>query len=170
MRLIIISGTCGAGKSTVKDQLEARLDPRRFACIDTDEVGLNWWDYAGTGHEERFTDDCLKEAVRRAEGRDLIFCSCANPQDYIGKHTIPEEVVSTVFVVLCPPDEVIRQRLNDRPAERGFTTEEAIRPHIEYNQWFRKNRGKFPLFIDNSAMTEDETADRIRAFIEGLPE
>lgn len=62
-------------------------------------------------------------------------------------------------------DEVIHQRLQARPAERGFTTEEAIRPHIEYNQWFRKNRGKFPLFIDNSTMTEEETADKVAAFV-----
>lgn len=165
MRLIIITGTCGAGKSTIKDHLAKRLDSSQFVCIDTDEVGINWWDYAGTDHEEHFSDDCLAEAVRRANGHDLVFVSCINPQDYIGRHTIPAEIESTVFIVLCPADEVIHQRLQARPAERGFTTEEAIRPHIEYNQWFRKNRGKFPLFIDNSTMTEEETADKVAAFV-----
>lgn len=101
-------------------------------------------------------------------GRDLIFVSCINPQDYIGRHTVPAEVSSTVFVVLCPDDGVIRRRLQDRPPERGFTTEEAIRPHVEYNGWFRRNRSKFPLFIDNSELTEEETADRILDFIAKL--
>ena len=168
MRLIIITGTCGAGKSTVKDHLAKRLDPDKFVCIDTDEVGINWWDYAGTDHEEHFSDDCLVEAVRLANGHDLVFVSCINPQDYIGRHTIPAEIESTVFIVLCPTDEVIYQRLQARPAERGFTTEEAIRPHIEYNQWFRKNRGKYPLFIDNSEQTEEQTATKVAEFIEGL--
>ncbi|MDO5435086.1 MAG: hypothetical protein Q4G19_01810 [Clostridia bacterium] len=68
MKLMIITGTCGAGKSTVRDHLAQHLDPARYACIDTDEVGINWWDYAGTDHEERFSDDCLAEAVRRAGG------------------------------------------------------------------------------------------------------
>ena len=63
---------------------------------------------------------------------------------------------------------MIYQRLQARPAERGFTTEEAIRPHIEYNQWFRKNRGKFPLFIDNSEQTEEQTATKVAEFIEGF--
>ena len=73
MRLIIITGTCGAGKSTVRDHLAKRLDPDKFVCIDTDEVGINWWDYAGTDHEEHFSDDCLVEAVRLANGHPHKF-------------------------------------------------------------------------------------------------
>ena len=53
MRVFIITGTCGAGKSTMKDQLAAMLDPERYACVDSDETGLNWWDYAGTDHESQ---------------------------------------------------------------------------------------------------------------------
>lgn len=40
---------------------------------------------------------------------------CLNPQDYIGKHTIPENIESTYFIVLCPTDEKIEQRLRARP-------------------------------------------------------
>lgn len=169
MRLVVITGTCGAGKSTMKDELERRLDSRQYACIDTDEVGINWWDYAGTDHEEKFSDDCLKEAVRRADGRDLVFVGCLNPQDFIGRHTIPDQIESTYFIVLCPTDEKIEQRLRARPKERGFDSDEAIRPQIEYNQWFRKNKGKFPMFIDNSEMSVEETADKITAYIASLP-
>ena len=59
MKLIVITGTCGAGKSTMRDTLEKILDAEKYACIDTDEVGINWWDYAGTDHESKFSDDCL---------------------------------------------------------------------------------------------------------------
>ena len=168
MKLFVITGSCGAGKSTMRDALELSLDGDKFVCIDTDEVGLNWWDYAGTDREAKYSDDCLAEAVRRANGKNLVFSSCLNPQDYIGKHEIPEEVEATYFVVLCPADEEIEKRLWARPAERGFTSEEAIRPHVEYNRWFRKNRGKFPLFIDNTDMTADEVAARITGFINNL--
>ena len=41
MKLFIITGTCGAGKSTMKDKLAARLDPDRYSCVDSDETGLN---------------------------------------------------------------------------------------------------------------------------------
>lgn len=170
MKLVVITGTCGAGKSTIKDEMERRLDSRRYACIDTDEVGLNWWDYAGTDHEHRYSDDCLKEAVRRAKGRDLVFVGCLNPRDYIGEHTILDDIESTYFIVLCPSDEKIEQRLRARPIERGFDSDEAIRPQIEYNQWFRKNKGKVPLFIDNSDISVEETTERIISFITSLPQ
>ncbi len=169
MRLVVITGTCGAGKSTIKDEMEKRLDPCQYACADTDELGINWWDYAGTDYEHQFSEDCLKEAVRRAKGRDLVFVSCLNPQDYISRHTVPGDIESTYFIVLCPSDEKIEQRLRARPKERGFDSDEAIRPQIEYNQWFRKNRGKVPLFIDNSELSVEETAERIISFITNLP-
>ena len=68
MRLFVITGTCGSGKSTMRDVLPEFLDPERFACIDSDETGLNWWDYAGTDHPEKYAEDGLNIAVSRAAG------------------------------------------------------------------------------------------------------
>ena len=81
------------------------------------------------------------------------------------QNTVPESIDSTVFIVLLADDEIIRQRLRDRPAVRGFTSDEKIRPHIEYNQWFRRNRRKFPLVVDTSVETPERTAEQIAGFI-----
>jgi len=169
MKLYIITGTCGAGKSTIKDQLAAMLDPDRYACVDSDETGLNWWDYAGTGHESRYGADTLTEAFRKAGGRDLVFVTCMVPQDYMTKTTVPEELKATYCIALWAPDEVIERRLRARPQERGFTSDEAIRPHIEYNRWIGRNRGKYQLFINNEAQSEEETARIIAEYIKALP-
>ena len=83
MKLYIITGTCGAGKSTMKDRLAEMLDPDRYACIDSDETGLNWWDYAGTDRESQYGADTLTEAFRKAGGKDLVFVTCMVPQDYM---------------------------------------------------------------------------------------
>ena len=170
MRLFMISGACGSGKSTMKDALSEIMDSERYACIDCDETGFNWWDYAGTDHESKYHDDCIAEAVRRAAGRDLIFVSCTNPLDFIEKHVLPEEVDSTMYIILNPTDEAIWERLRSRPAERGFTSDEKILPHIGYNQWFRRNRGKFPLVIDNTNQSVEKTANIIASFIQRFPE
>lgn len=170
MRLFIITGTSGAGKSTMKDALEPLLDPERYVCIDSDETGLNWWDYAGTERASKYGEDSLRIAVQRAAGRDLVFVTCLTPQDYMTNTDISEEVRSTYFIALWASDETIGQRLRARPAERGFTSEEKIRPHIEYNQWIGRNRGKYQLFIDNEKQTTAETAGIIQRFITGLPE
>ncbi len=169
MRLFIITGTCGAGKSTMKDRLAEILDPERYACVDSDETGLNWWDYAGTDHESQYGADTLKEAFRRAGTKNLLFVTCMVPQDYMTKTTVPEELESTYHIALWAPDGVIEQRLRARPKERGFTTDEAIRPHIEYNQWIGRNRGKYQLFINNEGQSEEETAKIIKEYITTLP-
>ena len=170
MKLFIITGTCGAGKSTMKDELAARLDPGRYACVDSDETGLNWWDYAGTEREGQYGADTLTEAFRIADGRNLVFVTCMAPHDYITKAAVPEELTATFSIALWARNQIIDQRLRARPKERGFTTDEAIRPHIEYNQWIGKNRGKYQLFIDTENQTPDETAEMITAFITGLTE
>ncbi len=163
MKLYVITGACGSGKSTMKDALA--LDKAKYACVDADEVGLNWWDYKGTERESKYKDDTLAKAVEMAEGKDLVFVSCINPQDYIAKQEIPECVESTDFIVLCPSDEEIIRRLKERPAERGFTSDEIIEPHVGFNRWFRKNRGKFPMFIDNTELQATESAKLIERFI-----
>ena len=150
----------------MKDYLAERLPKERFACIDSDEVGLNWWDYSGTGKEARYGEDTLKAAVKKAGGKNLIFVSCLNPLDYFRDIEAPSEVEASFFIALCPADEEIDKRLKARPAERGFTSDEIIKPHIEYNKWFRKNRSKFQLFIDNTEKSEKDTADMIAAFVE----
>ena len=165
MKLFIITGTCGAGKSTMKDELAVRLDPARYACIDSDETGLNWWDYAGTEREGQYGADSLREAFRIAHGRNLVFVTCMAPHDYITKAAVPEELTATFSIALWARDEIIDRRLRARPAERGFTSDEAIRPHIEYNQWIGRNRGKYQLFIDTEDRTTDDTAEAIGTFI-----
>ena len=168
MKFFVITGTCGSGKSTAVKELEKIIDPKRFICLDTDGVGLNWSDYAGTDHEYKYSDDCLKEAVRLSDGKDIVFASCLNPEDYIGKHTTPPEIDSTYFIVLSAEDYLIEQRLKARPAVRGFTSDDAIRPHIEYNHWFRKNKGKFNLFIDTTETPIDSVAEKIVSFITSI--
>ncbi len=165
MLLFMITGACGAGKSTMKDELAARLDPARYACVDSDETGLNWWDYAGTEREGQYGADTLTEAFKRADGRHLVFVSCMAPHDYYTKAAVPETLNATNYIALWAPDAVIEKRLRDRPKERGFTTDEAIRPHIEYNQWIGRNRGKYQLFIDTEDQTPAMTAGSIEAFI-----
>lgn len=165
MKLYVITGTCGAGKSTMKDYLSDTMNSEMYACVDSDEVGLNWWEYAGTEKESKYGEDTLKRAVKIANGKNLIIVSCLNPIDYFQKIDPPKEIESSFFIALNSTDETIQRRLKARPVERGFTTDEIIRPHIEYNGWFRRNRSKFQLVIDNTEISEEETSKIIASFI-----
>ena len=78
-KLIVLSSACGVGKSTIKEELNKKKLLENYACIDTDEVGINWWDYAGTENEAKFSDDCIAEAVRMSGEKNLLFVTCMNP-------------------------------------------------------------------------------------------
>ena len=65
-------------------------------------------------------------------------------------------------------DEEIRKRLKARPAERNCGSDEFIQSQIDYAAWFKKNRGKFQKFIDNTGQTPEETAEIIAEYVKSL--
>ena len=97
-KLIVLSAACGVGKSTIKEALNESKILDNYSCIDTDEVGINWWDYAGTEHGAKFSDDCLAEAVRMSNNKNLLFATCMNPYDFYGAVIIPRNITSTFFI------------------------------------------------------------------------
>ena len=109
--LVLLSAACGVGKSTVRDELDrcAMLDG--YACIDTDEVGINWWDYAGSENESKFSEDCLAAAVRMAGDKNLFFVGCLNPLDLFRSVSIPDSITSTYFIGMTCSDGEITRRL-----------------------------------------------------------
>lgn len=163
--LVILSAACGVGKSTIKDALKQSDVLENYDCIDSDEVGINWWDYAGTDHESKYSEDCLAEAVRMSNNKNLLFVTCMNPYDFYGKISIPQEISSTFYIGMFCSDEEIAMRLKARPEERMCGSDEFIARQIEYNNWFKRNAGKFQFYIDNTNQSIQETATEIAAFI-----
>lgn len=167
--LIILCAACGVGKSTIKDAL-SELISNNYACIDTDEVGLNWWNYAGTERESEYNDDCLAEAVKMSGDKNLLFASCMNPYDFYGKVRIPQDITATFFIAMTCSAEEITARLKARPAERMCGSNEFIATQIDYNDWFKSNSNKFQFYIDNTKLSIEETAKRIAEFINSIYE
>lgn len=164
-KLVILSAPCGVGKSTIRDELHSKNLLSEYACIDTDEVGINWWDYAGTKQEHKFNDDCLKRAVMMSGDKQLLFVSCLNPLDYYSKVVLPEDIEATYFIGMVCSDEEIRRRLKARPAERMCGDDEFIEAQIEYSEWYKENKGKFQFFLDNTGQEISKTAELIAEFV-----
>ncbi len=162
--LVILSAACGVGKSTIKNALnELGLLPD-FACIDSDEVRLNWWNYQGTPREKDYTADCLARALELAGGRHLLFGSCCAPTDFFARITLPANVAVTYISMTCSDAEV-RRRLLARPPERMCSDEAFIASQIDYNDWIRNHAELYDLSLDNTDMTVAETAEAVAAFV-----
>jgi len=91
-----------------------------------------------------------------------------NPYDYYSKVVIPEEVAATYFVGMVCSDEEIRCRLKARPEERMCGSDEFIEGQMKYSAWYKTNKGKFQLFLDNSDMEISKTAELIAEFVKKL--
>ncbi|MBQ8569532.1 MAG: AAA family ATPase [Oscillospiraceae bacterium] len=167
-RLFVLCAACGVGKSTLKDVLSDSSISDKVFCVDTDEVGINWWDYAGTDRESEYNDDCIARAVVMSGEKDLLFAACMNPIDFYSKVNIPDDITSSYFIGMTCSDDEISRRLKARPAERMCGSDEFISGQIEYNGWFRKNANKFQFYIDNTDMTVNEAACVITEFINSL--
>lgn len=167
-KLVVLSAACGVGKSTIKEALNENNMLDNYCCIDTDEVGINWWDYAGTENESAFSDDCLAEAVRMSNDKNLLFVTCMNPYDFYGVVRVPQNITSTFFIGMTCSDKEIIRRLKARPKERMCGSDEFIAEQIQYNNWFKKNAGKFQFYTDNTDKTVEETAAEIVTFIKSI--
>lgn len=167
-KLVVLSAACGVGKTTVKDELNTRRILDHWVCVDTDEVGINWWDYEGTENATKYCEDCLAEAVRISDDKNLLFVTCANPYDFYGAVHIPQNITSTFFIGMTCSDEEITRRLKARPGERMCGSDEFITGQIQYNAWFKKNAGKFQFYVDNTDQTVDETVRAIVSFVKNI--
>ena len=164
-KVVVLCAACGIGKSTMKDFIEKNNLLPEWICLDTDDVGLNWWDYAGTDHENKYQSDSFAKAVELSGDKDLFFVTCMNPLNYYRDVEAVSAVTSTYFIGLVCSDEQVTARLKARPAERQCGSDEFIKTQIDYNNWFKRNAGKFQLFIDNTNQTYEETAKLICDFV-----
>ena len=71
--VIVLCAACGIGKSTMKDFIEENNMLPDHVCLDTDDIGLNWWDYEGNDHENKYQSDCFAKAVELSGHKDLFF-------------------------------------------------------------------------------------------------
>ena len=168
--LVILCGASGVGKTTMRDEIENRKLLDNYRCIDTDGVGINWWDYAGTENETKFTDDCLKEAVKLSEDDNILFVGCISPPDYYANVNIPQDITSTFYIGMTCSDEEIVKRLKARPKERMCGTDEFIASQIEYNNWIKNNTNKFQFYIDNTGLAIEQTAVKIAQCVNKINE
>lgn len=163
--LVILSAACGVGKTTIQNALrDLNLLPG-YACLGSDEMGINWWDYAGTPHEADYTKDCLAAAIKQADGLPLVFCACVAPPDFRKMRPDFPEISSVRHIGMTCSDEEVRRRLLARPPERMCGDEAFILSQIEYNQWIRKHPNEYAFSLDNTPYSIEETAKIIADFI-----
>lgn len=172
--LVVVSGTQGAGKSTVAQLLARRFDPGAWVSADVLHKmivsGGRWPEAAAmSGTAERQLTLRLKNACLL--GRSFVEHGITAVLDDIVIGSRVDELLNHladqrfIFVMLTPRPDVVRER------ERGRGT--SLWQHWEWlDDEIRTKTPRIGLWLDSSGQTPEETVDEIvaRAWTEGLVE
>ncbi|MFI6424295.1 AAA family ATPase [Promicromonospora sp. NPDC050880] len=169
---LLITGTPGAGKTTVSRLVAERLP--RAAQVDGDVFGLMLMSGRANMLDERGRWNPGPEGQRQLRLRMVNLCSVADNFAAAGFTPVADSVVETreeldfiagrlharplMLVVLCPPLEVARHRNATRAVETRVDYDVAP---LARNQ--RRELGGLGWWLDSGDQTPEETADLIVA-------
>jgi thymidylate kinase len=158
-QIIIITGVCGVGKTSILPFLKESLD--ELSIYDLDKVGVpsnpsNEWRIATTGF---WIKKCLENLENN---KSSILLGMITPQDV--EAFIPTENIDRVkFLLLNVTQEERAGRLESRNERRRFILED--RKNIEnLERWCNESVFDFNI-IETTSDSKEETADKVIQWI-----
>ena len=168
MKLIILNGPCGVGKSTIAEKLHASM-PLSY-LVDVDAVSRNISHYRDYKEERRELTLTVARAMMDAvlsSNRDVIVDKMVyDPAILDSYHTIANKYHAEVFeIILWAPKDVVMQRANVRGwHEGGLLTPEKCEMFWNKIDELKANRPKAKV-VDTSKLNEDEAFQLIKDII-----
>lgn len=164
--LLIVSGASGAGKSTVCNALLGKLDT--FVLLDSDILWRPEFNKPEEKYRE-FFETWLRMAKNISQsGRPVVLFGAGAGVPENLEPCVERRYFSAVhYLALACDDDVLAERLRERPAWRGSGGQEYIDSHLQFNRWFKgQQTGEFPIsLIDTTHSTLESTLDQVRRWI-----
>lgn len=168
--LFVITGASGAGKTTLGRHLPARLP--ECVTLDTD---ILWGVLPATAEKNYndYQDRWLHLARHIAQnGRPVVLCGTTMPERIMAspEHRYFSDI--HILALVCD-DDVLIQRLKQRPAWRGCDNEETQNTMVKFNRWHKEQADQTqpPMTLyDTTTSTLEQTLEDTRQWIyERLP-
>jgi broad-specificity NMP kinase len=166
--LMIVSGASGAGKSTVCNYLTGRY--RESVLLDADILWRSEFNTPEGNYREYF-ETWLRVCKNISQsGRPVVLFGAGFgvPENLEG--CIERRYFSSIrYLALACSDEILSQRLKQRPAWRATGNLEYIQEHQRFNQWFlnynqRDNQPPITV-LDTSQKSFEETTKQVEEWI-----
>lgn len=166
--LLIISGASGAGKSTACNHLTGRY--QESVLLDSDILWRSEFNQPKDNYREYF-ETWLRMCKNISQsGRPVVLFGAGFgvPENLEG--CMERRYFSSVrYLALVCSNEILSQRLRERPAWRESGNPEYIEEHQRFNQWFlnyNQNSNQPPItLLDTSQKSLEDTTKEVEGWI-----
>ncbi|MGL6173652.1 MAG: AAA family ATPase [Cellulosilyticaceae bacterium] len=163
--LFIITGASGAGKSSIGLELAKKMNE-----VIVMESDILWSDkfIDPTNQYKEYGEMWLRLCKNISQGgKPVVLCGSCVPERFEGSNEV-RYFSEIYYLALVCEDDVIRARLKARPDWRKCGSEEFIKVHIDFNNWFKENADRIatPIeLIDTSYQNKEQTLEQVIAWI-----
>jgi len=166
--LLVVSGASGAGKSTVCNHLTGRY--QESVLLDSDILWRSEFNQPGDNYRE-YIETWLRLCKNISQsGRPVVLfgAGAGVPENLEG--CIERRYFSSIkYLALVCSDEILSERLRQRPAWRGTRDSKYIEDHQRFNQWFINYNtiGTQPpiTIVETSQKSLDETVKEVEGWL-----
>lgn len=164
--LLVVAGASGTGKSTVLHILTNKTP--KAILLESDIL----WQPEYNKPEDNYKD--YFELWLRM-GKNIS--QSGRPVVLFGAGFIPENLENCIerryfssinYLALVCDDDLLQERLQNRPAWRDSSRPEYIEEHIQFNQWFKTKAQNLPypiILLDTSSLTVEQAAHKVDKWI-----
>ncbi len=167
--LLVISGASGAGKSAVYQTLSGKMN--EVVMLEGDLIWRPEFDKPETKYRDFFETWLRICRDISQSGRPVVMFNAGmgvpeNIEPCAGRQYFSK----VYYLALVCDDDVLADRLRQRPERRNCSDPEYIKGQIQFNQWL-KNEGpqvEPPVeLIDTTGIVLEETAKLVTSWIRG---
>ena len=165
--LFSITGPSGAGKSTLTAVLMHDLP--EFVLLEGDIFWRSEFNKPTDNYID-FRNVCLRAAKNiNQAGRPTVLAGTSTPGQY---EACPEFCYFSEahYLALVCDDEMLAERLRQRPSWRKSNNDQFITNMVNYNQWFKDNTHIVEpavTLLDTTNLTVEETAVKVKDWLYG---
>jgi broad-specificity NMP kinase len=163
--LFIITGASGVGKTSICLKLTNIMS--EAIVLEGDILWRSEFNNPDNNYRE-YRDMWLRVCKNISQsGRPVVLCGSAIPEQF--ENCTERRYFSKLhYLALVCDDDILSSRLKARPNWRESGSEEFIKGHIQFNNWFKQNGYKTIPRIDTLDTTYDSveaTAEKIKTWI-----
>ena len=166
--LMVVTGACGAGKSTVCQTILGKLN--EVVILEGDLLWRDEFKKPESNYQDFYETWLRLSKSISQSGRPVVMFNAGGVPQNIEPLVERRYFSQVCYLALVCNDTLLEKRLSKRPAWRGSGTDAYIDEHVRFNQWFKNRNQSSQPVIDIIDTTQDSisvSSEKVVTWIRG---